>query len=59
MGGTVLRPRQPDFDDYLGTLECYLHPRAKGTTFSAFYLRFFPTICTPSPGQAACLKTRQ
>lgn len=32
---------EPDFNDYLGTLQTYLRPRAQDSAFSAFYLRFF------------------
>ncbi|KVE34742.1 hypothetical protein WS68_08860 [Burkholderia sp. TSV86] len=32
---------EPDFDDYLDALQNYLRPRAQGSAFGAFYLRFF------------------
>ncbi|MFG1304665.1 conjugative transfer ATPase [Xanthobacter autotrophicus] len=31
---------EPDWNGYLATLERYVHPRARDTPFSAFYLRF-------------------
>src|SRR5690606_7321252 len=32
---------EADWDHYLRTLGAYLHPRAQGSAFSEFYLRFF------------------
>jgi len=32
---------EADWDHYLRTLRAYLHPRAQGSAFSEFYLRFF------------------
>ena len=42
---------EPDFDDYMGTLQDYVRPRSQDSAFSAFYLRFFAhhlrAIATP------------
>ena len=32
---------EADWDHYLRTLGAYLHPRAQGSAFNEFYLRFF------------------
>jgi hypothetical protein len=35
----------------------YVRPRAQGSAFTDFYLRFFGTTCAPSPSPAACSRT--
>ena len=41
LGGAALRPGRTDWDNYLRSLADYLRPRAPGSAFSDFYLRFF------------------
>jgi hypothetical protein len=51
---------ESNWDSYRRTLASYVRPRAQGSAFSAFYLRFFAhhLRAIAKPG-AACSRTRR